>query len=450
MNRLLGALFPHSLKLRLMAAAAVWAVPVLVLAGLLLYWSFLSHLERQIDEDLEAYQRELLAAAQIDADGVLRLTYTPADPRFSRTFSGWYWQIAAGAEILHQSRSAGPSGPGSLPLLSTALGIVELDGPGGRELRILASEASLPGGTRPLTVLVAAPCDEIDAALHQFGLHVLATFAILGVVFLMTVYFQVGFGLRPLADLRREIGAIRSGRREHLGERYPREIAPVVEEVNALIDHNRQLLDRARHEASNLAHAIKNPLSVLTHEIVALGEKKGATMAQQVQTITAQVERILKRIRTAGPSRAGHARSEIAPICQDLAYSLGIIYRERNLAITAAIEPDLAFAGDAEDLAEMLGNLADNACKWARSAVTLTARREGDVVRVAVEDDGPGIAAAAREAVLGRGRRLDERVPGSGLGLDIVREIVTLYRGRLALADATSGGLRVELDLPAA
>jgi signal transduction histidine kinase len=441
---------PQSLKLRLMAAAALWALPVLVLAGMLLHWAFLTHLERQIDAELAAYQRELLAAARIDSQGMLQLEYIPADPRFSRPLSGWYWQAAQNDRVVQQSLSAGPLGPGALPLLTHEPGIIETAGPAGRELRIFASDVALPGSDQPITIVVAAPCDEIDADLNQFSLHILVTFLGLGVAFLVAVYLQVGFGLRPLASLRREIAAIRGGQADRLTEAFPVEIAPVVEEVNALIDHNRQLLVRARNEAGNLAHALKNPLSVLAHEITTTPVPKRVILSQQVEQITAQVERILKRIRTAGPSVAGHSRAVLSNICDDLVFSLGVIYRERGLDVAADVPPDLVFAGDAEDLAEMIGNLADNACKWAKSRVAISAARKGDRVEIVIEDDGPGIAPEARAAVVGRGQRLDERVPGSGLGLDIVREIATLYRGNLALRDGALGGLRAELDLPAA
>lgn len=450
MTRALATLFPKSLKLRLMAAASLWVLPVLLLSGLLLQLAFQRHLERQIDSDLMAFERDLLAAAHFDEAGRLNLDYQPGDPRFSRPLSGWYWQIALGGNVVQQSLSAGPLGPGALALLSEIDGIRELPGPGGRELRILRRQVTLPGSTDSVILLVTAPCDEIDGDLRQFSLHIVAIFLTLGAIFMVAVYLQVGFGLRPLTALRREIAAIRSGRRDRLDGAVPSEIAPVVEEVNALIDHNKHILDRARHEASNLAHALKNPLSVLSHEIGQLPGEQQPVLAGQVDAITGQVERVLKRIRMAGPSGAGQQRVAVAGIADDLLFSLNVIYRERGLVLTARIDPALHFAGDAEDLAEVLGNLADNACKWARRHVELSARLEGERLIITAADDGPGIAPAERETVLGRGRRLDERVPGSGLGLDIVREIVTLYRGHLTLADSELGGLAATLDLPAA
>lgn len=442
--------FPHSLKLRLMAAAALWVLPVLVMAGLLLGWAFRTHLENNLDDELAAYQRELLAAASIDSAGDLVLDYIPADPRFSRPMSGWYWQASMGGKVVRQSVSAGPTEVGALTELSTVDGIVELDGPGGRELRIFRRDVTLPGSDHPVTILVAAPCDELEADMAQFVTHIVVIMATLGLTFLVAIYLQVGFGLRPLTFVRREIAAIRNGRAEHLSPTFPDEIAPVVEEVNALIDHNRHLIDRARNEAGNLAHALKNPLSVLSHEIAGLEPERRAVLTAQLDSISGQVERILQRIRTAGPSAGGQARVDLTEIADDLTFSLGTIYRERQLNLSFEIAPGAAFAGDRGDLVEILGNLCDNACKWARSRVTVRAARRDGRLAVAVEDDGPGIAPTERETVLGRGQRLDERVPGSGLGLDIVREIVTLYRGRLNLSDSALGGLRVELDLPAA
>lgn len=450
MMRRLVSLVTHSLRFRLVAAAALWVVPVLALASILLHLTFMRHLERQIDSDLDAFQRDLLASASIDASGALRLDHQPSDPRFFRPLSGWYWQIAAQGDVVRQSESAGPLGPGALNLLSNVDGIVELEGPGDRELRILRRQINLPGLDAPVTFLVTAPCDEIDADLNQFAVHNLLTFATLGVVFLIAVNLQVMFGLRPLARLRAGVAAIRSGRSERLDGRVPSEIEPVVEEINALIDHNRQILDRARHEASNLAHALKNPISVLSYDVAQLAAPQRSVIAGQVEAISAQVERILKRIRTAGPSGAGQLRVPVAKICDDLVFSLNVIYRERGLTLSVTVDSGLCFAGDAEDFAEMLGNLADNACKWARAQVEIRAAALGETLRITVDDDGPGIAPTARDAVLGRGLRLDEQVPGSGLGLDIVREIALLYRGRLALGESPRGGLRVELDLPSA
>jgi signal transduction histidine kinase len=441
---------PRSLKLRLVAAAAWWAMPVLVLSGALLHWAFLAHLERQLDAALVAFQRELLAAVEIGADGTLTLRYQPADPRFARPLSGWYWQIAQDGAIVAQSPSAGPLGPGALPLLSSASGIVEIPGPAARELRILSNRVTLPGAVSPITILVAAPCDEIERDLNQFTIHILATFIVLGIAFLVAVYLQVGFGLRPLAEMRRQIAAIRSGHAGRLSGTFPEEIAPMAEEVNALIDHNRDLLQRARNEAGNLAHALKNPLSVISHEIAQLPEAQRRLLGQQVEMVTGRVERILKRIRAVGPTGPGQTPAPLRPTCDDLVFSLRVIYRARNLALSTDVPADLAFAGDADDLAEMIGNLADNACKWAKAKVTISASRSGDRLRIVVEDDGPGIARAAREAALARGRRLDESMPGSGIGLDIVREIAALYRGNLLLDTGGQGGLRAELDLPAA
>ncbi len=450
MRRWICDFFPHSLKLRLMAAAALWVLPVLVMAGLLLGWAFRTHLENNLDDALAAYQRELLAAASINDAGDLLLDHIPAEPRFSRPMSGWYWQAVMDGKVMRQSVSAGPTQVGALTELSTVDGITERDGPGGRELRIYRRDVTLPGSGHPVTILVAAPCDELEADMAQFATHIIVIMTTLGLTFLVAIYLQVGFGLRPLGFVRREIAAIRNGRAERLSPTFPDEIAPVVEEVNALIDHNRQLIDRARNEAGNLAHALKNPLSVLSHEISGLEPERRAVLTAQLDSISGQVERILQRIRTAGPSAGAQARVELTDVADDLTFSLGTIYRERRLDLSFEIAPGAAFAGDRGDLVEILGNLCDNACKWARSRVMVRATRRDGRLAVAVEDDGPGIAPTERETVLARGQRLDERVPGSGLGLDIVREIVTLYRGRLNLSDSALGGLRVELDLPAA
>lgn len=229
----------------------------------------------------------------------------------------------------------------------------------------------------------------------------------------------------------------------------PTKSRPWSAEVNALIDHNRQLIERARNEAGNLAHALKNPLSVLSAEIAELDPVRRQTLGAQLRSISEQVDRILQRIRAAGPS-AGQASVELTDLVDDLGFSLRTIYRDRGLDLSFDIAPGATFAGDRGDLVEMLGNLCDNACKWARSRVRVVAHCRDRRLSVAIEDDGPGIAPEERAAAMARGQRLDERMPGSGLGLDIVREIVALYRGRMALGDSKLGGLKVELDLPSA
>jgi signal transduction histidine kinase len=212
--------------------------------------------------------------------------------------------------------------------------------------------------------------------------------------------------------------------------------------------HNEALISRARVQAGNLAHGLKSPLTVLRQELTEVKDERGDILRDQVAMISDQVERMLARIRAAGPLSAASGRMALLPVLQDLAFSLDIIHRERAIDIAIQCPDDAGFLGDGADLAEMLGNLMDNACKWAHSRVQVGVEQGGQSLVILIDDDGPGIPPERRAAALTRGARLDETTPGTGLGLDIVREMAELYRGRLSLEDSPLGGLRARLQLP--
>jgi signal transduction histidine kinase len=439
-----------SLTLRLTLIAALGALPILFIVGGLLLWLFADRIERRFDSFLGAFQQQLIAAAEIGPDGKLRLTAPPADPRFNLPFSGWYWQIRSEGRVLAQSPSAGPMEGGGLGGIDSAADATAYDavGPGGTKLRAVSRNVRLPGAGTAVEVLIAGPHAEIDEETRSFGLQLALTLGALELAFLVATVLQVRFGLAPLRDLRGALQRIREGTARRLIGDYPAEVTPMVDELNEVLTRNAGLIERARTQAGNLAHAVKNPLTVLRQELSAIEGERGTILRDQLAVIGSQVDRTLARIRTAGPSSATTTRSPLARAIADLDFSLQTLYRERHLKIETAVPADLNFRGDSEDLTEMLGNLMDNASKWATSRLLVSAGRRADGLRISIEDDGPGIPPAQREAALKRGRRLDESVPGSGLGLDIVREIAELYGGQLSLGDSSLGGLAAHLDLP--
>ena len=438
----------RSLTARLVLVAALGALPILLIAGGSLLWLFADRIEKRFDTFLTAYQQQLIAAAEIAGDGSLRLSAEPADPHFDLPFSGWYWQISAGDRVLAQSASAGPlqsAGPGGLAL-SSPDGASDLTGPGNAKLRGVAREVRLPGGSQSIKVVVAGPHTEIDQEVYAFGVQLALALGSLGIAFLLATVLQVRYGLLPLGALRGALQEVRKGTARRLAGDYPVEVAPLVEELNEVLEHNEALIKRARVQAGNLAHGLKSPLTVLRQELTEIHDERGDILRDQVAIIGDQVERVLARIRAAGPLSAAAGRTKLAPVLQDLAFSLDIIHRERGIKFEIACPEDVTFPGDAADLAEMLGNLMDNACKWAKGRVRVTAASPN--LTILIDDDGPGIPQARREAALTRGGRLDETTPGTGLGLDIVREIAELYRGSLRLEDSPLGGLRARLELP--
>ena len=265
--------------------------------------------------------------------------------------------------------------------------------------------------------------------------------------------WQVKRGLSALDELRAQLSAVRDGREPQVAGTYPAEVEPLVADLNALLAHRERAVQRAVAKAGDLAHGLKTPLAILAQEAVRADEDGhcdlAAAIEQQVDRMRRQVDYHLAQARAAASGAAPGARCAIAASAGPLARALLRLHAERGIAIDADVAGDHTFRGQREDLDEMLGNLVDNACKWARTRVAVaSAARDGRVV-ITVDDDGPGLEASMREHVLQRGVRADEAAPGSGLGLAIVRDIAELYGGSIALDASPLGGLRATLTLPA-
>jgi signal transduction histidine kinase len=278
---------------------------------------------------------------------------------------------------------------------------------------------------------------------------------VLAVVLLLTTLFQVRFGLAPLNRISRGLAAIRSGKAEKLEGSFPDEIAPLARETNALMESNREIVERARTHVGNLAHALKTPLSVMVNEAAARPDDPLASkVKEQTAIMRDQVARHLERARIAARVAVVGTLTEVVPVVQALARTMEKTHHGKELAIDLDVQAQPQFRGERQDLEEMAGNLLDNACKWANSRVSIEVMQEQpgpgrDSVRIVVDDDGPGLTPAQRDQVARRGQRLDESKPGSGLGLSIVVELAALYGGALNLGTAPIGGLRAELVLPA-
>jgi signal transduction histidine kinase len=439
----------RTLTLRLIAASAIWIVGTLCAAGLLLLLLFQDHIERRFDAALADHLQELAAASEVGPDGTLQLSWTPFDPRFNRPQSGWYWQIEQGDAVVERSPSLWPEHLKVGPVNADDR-IQELTGPGGESLRAIVTPVTLPKALGGFVYTIAGPAIDVHQDVREFGAKLAGTLALLSLGLVGAVVAQVHYGLLPLKRMRLALADVRSGSAPRLPESFPGEVQPLVHELNALLDHNTALLERARTQTGNLAHALKNPLTVIRSEAGAIAAPHGPVLREQADLMGRQIDWHLARARAAGAHGVLGARAAVADVARDLQFSLQRLYRERALEIELRDLNGLVFQGDAQDLEEMLGNLMDNACKWARSRVRLSGSRSGAQLRLAVEDDGPGIARHDREEVLLRGRRLDETTAGAGLGLAIVRDLAELYRGALELRGSDLGGLCAILDLPAA
>lgn len=284
-------------------------------------------------------------------------------------------------------------------------------------------------------------------------LHIyLHTTAAVALVCMIAGFYVVRAAIRPLDAIRRRLVDVRTGTDRRLHGTYPAEVQPLVDDLNALLAHNEQVVTRANARAGDLAHGLKTPLAVLANEAGALAQtgdaELAATIAQQVALMQRQIEYHLAHARAAAAGAALHTQSSIAESADGLRRALLRLHAQRGLRVDVAVDEADLFRGRREDLDEMLGNLLDNACKWASSRVAVASSHSDLRVTIVVDDDGPGLDPSMRERVLQRGARADEAAPGSGLGLAIVRDIAELYGGTIALEPSPLGGLRATLTLP--
>ncbi len=459
-----------SLAFHLVASAAVWCALVLSGAGFLLSALVGDTVESTFDARLGVLLEGLVAGTELGPDGKLVLRPQLGEPRFTQPLSGWYWQIGTPDHPLDRSSSLWDQTLPLPPAVSdqpqggpwtgawtgawTGPWTGDITGPQGQSLRLLVRAITLPDVEAPLLFAVAGDRAEIRAQRQRFDRLLALALGGLFLGLLGALLLQVRIALAPLRRIESGLAAIRAGSARRLEGRLPTELQPLALELNALLDHGEALIERARTHVGNLAHGLKTPLAVLHNEAERSDGALAALVGRQVAQMRRLVDHHLARARAMATGQVLGARTDVLPVLGDLARTLERIHADRHpggaLAIEVACPPGLAFRGARQDLEEMLGNLLDNACKWAAHGVRVEAQRQAGRLLVTIDDDGPGLPAERRAEVLERGRRLDEQVPGSGLGLAIVADIALLYGGRLALDTAPAGGLRVHLDLPAA
>jgi len=433
-----------SLALRLIAAAVVASLVALVAAGLVISNLLRNFVEESYGQTLDATMLALMANTAYDEDPgrpVLRLN--APDPRFEQPFSGWYWTISAGEDVLFRSGSLWSSdlsvdGDGAI-------------GPQGEALMLASRNFTAPGGTAPLRIVATAPRAAIDADVARVVTPLVIALVVLGASLALAQLLQVRVGLAPLRRLGGNLGRIQTGEIDTLPSENYRELSPVIEQMNGLIVHNGETLRRAREHVGNLAHALKTPLALIETELQRpAGKARDRSIGEASQTMNRHIAHHLRRARMAATVGLMHARTPVAAVVEELLPVFRGVHADRNLNISIDIPAELTFSGERQDLEEMLGTVIDNGCKWARSSVHVHGIADADRLVITVDDDGQGMSEEQLRQAGERGRRFDESRHGTGLGLSIAREIATIYGGELAFGKSAQGGLSVRLTLPRA
>ncbi|MEE8371938.1 MAG: sensor histidine kinase [Sphingomonadales bacterium] len=447
---------PGSLTGRLLMAAGLWTLLALGLGGVMLSAVFRDFVESEFDERLVDTIDSMVGASEVASEGYVRFLRPLSDQRFVQPYSGFYWQVSKQGEEPFRSRSLWDQELAST--LSQA--VFDLDfregtGPDGQLLRIAERDILLPGSDSVFRYMAAADISEMRAQIARFDTIVVGALTALGAGLLLAMVLQVTFGLYPLNRLRSGLHDIRSGKTRRLDPDVPPEIEPLVKEVNAVLDYNDRLVERARTHVGNLAHAVKTPLSVIINELDKVeASDLSRLLVKQTDIIRHQVEHHLIRARAMARGAVPGVRTRIEPAVRDIVRSLNRIVKEKEIAFEVDVPEDLTALIERQDMDELLGNLLENATKWCRSKIRVSGThlgmRDGQpFLCIDIEDDGPGVKKQELETLFERGTRLDESKPGTGLGLAIVRDITEMCGGSINLARAGLGGLRVSLTLPA-
>ncbi len=457
---MLKALNAQSIASRLFLSAAFWSSSILIIAGLGLSALNARWSETNFDDQLGVYLKALVANVAVAEEAKGGAPPVIA-PQFELAFSGWYWQITRLDGDHPDVRTSRSLFATQLPRINEQEAREDrgawrgyVVGPGDKPLRMVQREIDAGEEGRYL-IQVAANADVIQTQIENFEYALAATFLILAVALLGSTALAVRFGLRPLRVLQEGVTTIRRGEAERINGEFPQDVAPLAAEVNLLLDANREVVERARTQVGNLAHALKTPLSVIVNEAESQSPTLADKVREQAEIMTRQVSFYLDRARAAARANSPSAATELRPVIEGLVRTFDKVYRDRDLEFEIFAQEGLRFRGESQDLSDLIGNLLDNAGKWARSRVQIRAERDPlpdsagrPYFTARIDDDGPGLDPQAREAALQRGRRLDESRPGSGLGLSIVVDLAAIYGGSLRLEDSPLGGVRASLRLP--
>lgn len=439
-----------SLTRRMILTAAAWITILLIGGGAALDRVLVNSVEQNFDNQLEYVLTAMIASAEIGPDGEIRMNRPLGDQRFLEPNSGLYWQI---------------TGKGAMPFPSRSLWDRALSAPANHNdqavhfrnsnefvdepLRIAERAIKLPDSDIAWTFMVAQSRDSLDRQIIELRSVLVTSFLLLGLGLIILAALQTFYGLWPLRAVRKAIAQMRSGRESRVTDALPDEVMPMVNELNALLDHNEKQAEESRRHAGNLAHALKTPLTVIMNSATAQSPDLAETVIREATTMRRQVDHHLARARAVGRRGHSHSRAQIWDSLESVERAVSRLYA--HVRLDMAGDKEISARVERQDLDEMLGNLIENAAKYGGGSVFVTVEDAGDFVEMLIEDDGKGIPEAERERLFDRGARLDTGKPGTGLGLAIVRDVVEIYGGTVRLEESEDlGGLLVRLRLPKA
>lgn len=447
---------------RVVAFSTIWAVIALIAISAVIATLYRQTAERGFESVLSAHLFNLIGSVGLTDSGFLTGSPDLGDLRFSIPNSGWYYSVEpVSPDVKGRVRSVSMMGEVPSPSTSDVPFGAEFQrkyqavGPAGNQLEVLENEFVLGTQNKVARFRVMGNRSELDAEISGFERQLLSYLAIFGVGMIAINALAILFGLRPLGKVREALASVREGTATRLDGSFATEIAPLANETNALIENNRRIVERSRTQVGNLAHSLKTPLAVMLNEGRALGGSKGKLIEEQTTAMQAQLEHYLQRARVAAQRNSVVFRTPVVPVLERMVRVMAKISPDRKLRF---IPPagDIVFAGEREDFEELVGNLLENAIKWARRDVQVSVETVEPIddkparFRLLIEDDGPGIPEDKAREALKRGKRLDETKPGSGLGLAIVADLVKEYDGDLALEKSGLGGLKAGVTLKVA
>ncbi len=441
-----------SIAARLFWLSAAWLVVALIATGLLLSELYSRALERSQAETLN-FNLITLVERSVEAGTPTALGVQAPNPRFNRSGSGWYWQITnPEGELLNLSNSLVGESFSMLDETydenNSRVGNAMDDA--GRHLKVI--ERKVEFQDTQLIVTVAGNLDDIAQLTGQFRNQAFVVLGAVGVMLAIMSAIVARVALRPVGRLARAIERVRSGEAQKVEGNYPQELTPLAGELNELLRSNTQIVQRAKSQVGNLAHGLKTPLAVLQNEAEISSKKLPVIVKSEVKKMNSQVKIYLDRAQMSARSAIVGSRANTGEVIARLVRVMQKLHCERKLSVELEGNHAIWFRGEESDLEEIVGNLLDNACKWSAKEIKIlvgTKRLKGQkFATITIEDDGAGLSELEAESVLRRGVRLDEKTAGSGLGLDIVKELVDIYGGQLKLDRSTLGGLRANILLP--